>query len=171
MDLRVKASPLLSALVTPTRMAAGGDILLATDDWPYLYVRDRAVPALYLVVTGVIILVTAGLVRPTIGRLRRLDGHFFALGAAFLLLEVQSISRMTLLYGNTWEVNGVVIGFVLVMILIANLCAPRLGEHALRWVFLGLGLALLLSYEVPISTLLAFPEPARTGAAGADIRG
>lgn len=163
---RVAASPLLRAIVGPTRMAARGQVLLASDDWPYLYVRDRAIPTLYLIVMGVIVSIATVSVWPFVGRLRRLDGHFFVLGAAFLLLEVQSISRMTLLFGNTWEVNAVVIGSVLVMALGANLCASRLGPQALRWLFLGLALSLLVSFQVRLSVLLAVTGPARVVLAG-----
>jgi len=166
MAARVAASTLLSALVGPTRMAARGQVLLATDDWPYLYVRDRAIPTLYLIVMSVIVLIAAVSVRPFVGRLRRLDGHFFVLGAAFLLLEVQSISRMTLLFGNTWEVNAVVIGSVLIMALGANLCASRLGPQALRWLYLGLALSLLVSFQVRLSMLLSMTGPMRMVLAG-----
>ena len=47
--------------------------------------------------------------------------HFFFLGAAFLLLEVQNISKSSVVLGNTWQVNAVIVSGVLVMILLANL--------------------------------------------------
>lgn len=42
------------------------------------------------------------------------------LGAAFLLLELQSIARLSLLYGSTWYTSAIVINSVLLMILGAN---------------------------------------------------
>ncbi len=35
--------------------------------------------------------------------------HFFFLGAAFLLLEVQNVSKASVVFGNTWQVNAVVV--------------------------------------------------------------
>jgi hypothetical protein len=51
--------------------------------------------------------------------------HFFFLGAAFLLLEVQNISKASVVLGNTWEVNVVIISSILGMALLANWIAYR----------------------------------------------
>jgi len=48
------------------------------------------------------------------GSLRRLDPHFFFLGAAFMLMEVRAISQLALLFGATWMVSSIVITAVLV---------------------------------------------------------
>ncbi|MFO0823327.1 MAG: hypothetical protein U0792_09430 [Gemmataceae bacterium] len=42
------------------------------------------------------------------------------LGAGFMLLEVQNISKAAVVLGNTWVVNAVIISGVLFMILLAN---------------------------------------------------
>ena len=47
--------------------------------------------------------------------------HFLFLGAAFLLLEVQNISKASVVLGNTWQVNAVIVSGVLIMALLANL--------------------------------------------------
>ncbi len=52
---------------------------------------------------------------------RGLGGHFFWLGVAFLLREVQTVSHTTLLFGMTWMINAIVISAVL----LANLVAAR----------------------------------------------
>ena len=59
----------------------------------------------------------------TFGGRAKLNWYYFFLGAAFLLLEVQTVSRATLLFGMTWMVNVIVISAVLGMILLANLVA------------------------------------------------
>jgi Mg/Co/Ni transporter MgtE len=51
--------------------------------------------------------------------------HFFFLGAAFLLLEVQNISKAAVVFGNTWQVNAIIVSAVFVMILLANLLASK----------------------------------------------
>jgi len=53
------------------------------------------------------------------GRVRTGISSFWA--RAFLLLEVQNISKAAVVLGNTWLVNAVVISGVLAMILLANL--------------------------------------------------
>ena len=46
-----------------------------------------------------------------------------------MLLEVQNISKASVVLGNTWQVNAVIISGILIMILLANAFAaqfPRL---------------------------------------------
>ncbi len=109
-----------------------GTTRVTTDDWPDLYLESAKLPKLHLLtslaVVGAVLLVR----RRGFGLVGGMDWPFFWLGAAFLLLEVQTVSRATLLFGMTWVVNGIVISAVLVMILAANAVAalwPRLP----RW--------------------------------------
>ena len=51
--------------------------------------------------------------------------HFFFLGAAFLLLEAQIISKMALLFGTTWVVNSIVISFLLLLIVLSNMVVGK----------------------------------------------
>jgi len=98
---------------------------LATDDWPYIYLEHRRVPVLYLLLAGSLLALFAVGVRslktPHIVRgWDKTQTHFFLLGAAFMLLEVQNISKAAVVLGNTWNVNAVIISGILVMILAAN---------------------------------------------------
>ena len=43
------------------------------------------------------------------GQDARIDLHFVFLGAGFMLLEAQIVSKMALLFGTTWLVNAVVV--------------------------------------------------------------
>jgi hypothetical protein len=61
--------------------------------------------------------------------------HFFFLGAAFLLLEVQNVSKAAVVLGNTWEVNAVIISGVLGMILLANAVVARFPNMPLGPVY------------------------------------
>ena len=127
-----------------------GTTRVTTDDWPYLYLQHAKIPKLHLLVT---LAIPAGfwLARRRVLDLNpKLDWHFFALGAAFLLLEVQTVSRATLLFGMTWIVNAIVISAVLVMILLSNLVAwrwPRLPQGA---IIAGLALTVALLALVPL---------------------
>jgi hypothetical protein len=103
-------------------------VLLATDDWPFLYLRDRSIPNSILL-AATLLLSAAWLL------LRHLDlanwsvhshyTHFFLLGAGFLLLETKAVTQMSLLFGTTWFVNLVVICSFLLMALLSNAVVAR----------------------------------------------
>jgi spermidine synthase len=128
--------------VTTREIRSPGTTRPTTDDRPYLYLEHAKIPKLHML-TSLTILGTVILAQWRVFGLRRsgLDCHFFALGAAFLLLEVQTVSRATLLFGMTWMVNAIVISAVLVMILLANLVAwrwPRVPQWAITVATLAL---------------------------------
>ena len=60
------------------------------------------------------------LIRKTGAAGQVINWHFFFLGAGFLLLEAQIVSRMAMLFGRTWLVNSIVIAAILVLIVAVN---------------------------------------------------
>lgn len=125
---------------------------LSTDDWPYLYLKDRGIPPLFLLLAGLFGVLALWL-RERLDRpagldprsWSRTDVHFFFLGAAFLLLEVQNISKAAVALGNTWLVNAVVISGVLAMALLGTLIVarrPRLRIGPVYAALLGTAVAL-----------------------------
>jgi Spermine/spermidine synthase domain len=131
---------------------------LATDDWPYLYLRQRSVPRDYQIVIGVLLalscLVLGGLVRRD---LERQDGRFFFLGLGFLLLETKSILDCSLYFGATWLVTTLVVGGVLLMVLGANVLAQRRPDLDLRRQYLGLLASAVVVCVVPHTSVLELP--------------
>jgi hypothetical protein len=97
------------------------DVPLPTDDWPYLYLRGRIIPAAYWQTLLVVGLLAFFILRRYFPEALKPDWHFWLLGAAFLLIEFTSITKLALLFGTTWLVNALAISGVLVMILAANL--------------------------------------------------
>jgi len=103
---------------------------IATDDWPYIYLERPSIPTLYFLLflaLGALLWRCSRklqLPAPLVGWSRS-HWHFFFLGAAFLLLEVQNISKASVVLGNTWLVSAVIIAGVLLMVLVANLIAAR----------------------------------------------
>lgn len=123
-------------------------VQLATDDWPYLYAESARVPDLWLAITG-IVLALALVSAPAAGlSLRRLDGQFFFLGAAFLFLETHTITRIHLFFGTTWLVSSIVISAILAMVLVGNAIVVRYAPARLAPWYAGLLAAALLNWLV-----------------------
>jgi hypothetical protein len=104
---------------------------VATDDWPYIYLQSPSIPLLYESLAALLLVQFVGCaaalrVRGLVAGRGAGRWHFFFLGAAFLLLEVQNISKAAVVLGNTWQVNAVIISSILILILLANLIAARL---------------------------------------------
>jgi hypothetical protein len=97
--------------------------ILATDHWPFLYLRSRVIPlAIWSVLALFLYFATAVLERrvPLKQLATRQGLHLFFLGAGFMLLETRGVTELSLLYGSTWIVNAVVITAFLAMGLLAN---------------------------------------------------
>lgn len=138
-----------------------------TDDWPYLYLESPKIPVLYYLLTGLMILIfvrsykkwqasdNASLINQTFW-------HFFFLGSAFLLLEVQNISKASVVLGNTWQVNAVIISSVLGMALLANWIAYKFPRLPIVPVYVLLIATALGLYFVDIARFgfLAYPSKA-----------
>ncbi|MGE0665341.1 MAG: spermidine synthase [Sphingomonadales bacterium] len=129
----------------------------ATDDWPFLYLRDRMIPDLGLRSMAMIGLLGLAMVwlflprRPARGAIR-FDARMFFLGAAFMLLETKAIVQLALLFGSTWFVNSMVFFVALVLVLLANLYVLKVRQVPLAWHYAGLlvllGAAILTPFEV-----------------------
>lgn len=144
--------PALRAYLQTHLLTIPEDERPTTDDWPYLYLRHARIPTLHLITTLTILLAVT-LAQRRIGKIGRgLNWHFFALGAAFLLLEVQTVSRATLLFGMTWVVNAIVISAVLVMILLSNLVAARWPRLPQGIIVAGLAITIGALALVPLDS-------------------
>ncbi|MGB5933375.1 MAG: hypothetical protein WBH57_09950, partial [Anaerolineae bacterium] len=125
----------------------------ATDDWPYLYLRDRRIPSAYWQTLILLVLICGAIVWRTLPDGARPDGHFFFLGSGFLLVEFKSITELALLFGSTWIVNALAISGVLVMIIGANLLVRRWPSFDRRWAYVLLFVTLALNLLVPLRVL------------------
>jgi SAM-dependent methyltransferase len=68
------------------------DIEATTDQWPFLYLRERGVPTTYIIGLLGVILISFVMVRRVLPNFRSYNAHFFFMGAAFFLLETKSIT-------------------------------------------------------------------------------
>jgi SAM-dependent methyltransferase len=126
----------------------------ATDDWPFLYLRDRQVPPHYLWALALILGVSTAVVSLVLrGQAGRWSWQFFLLGAGFMLLETKSIIQFALLWGSTWVVASLAIVSVLAMALAANYIVTKV-EIARPWIVGAALLALLaLNYAIPVGRI------------------
>lgn len=146
----------LESLYEPARAGVPSRIL--TDDWPYLYVSPGILDIPYLIIVLEMLLLACLAGRKLYSGLNNVGNQqMFFLGAAFMLLELQSISRLSLLYGATWLTSAIVIIGVLTMIFLANVAILKVGSVSWlnqRFLYLALTVALLASYFCPYHAIL-----------------
>jgi len=132
-----------------------GGIPITTDDWPYLYQEGRWIPRTYYSVGVLVILIASWLYLQIGGVGKGLPSlFFFSMGAGFLLLETQVISRLALFFGTVWQVNGIVISSLLIALLLANAWVERSRRAVPRfWVLAALLAGLGLAYWFPIERI------------------
>ena len=141
------------------RTAPESHVTLTTDDWPYFYQRERGLPGAILGMSGFLIFFSWYLVRSLLGRAQQeikpaWKTHFFLLGAGFMLLEAQIVSKMALLFGTTWVVNSIVISGLLLLIVMANLIFERWKSYPLALPYVGIIVSAMLAYIIPLRVLL-----------------
>jgi spermidine synthase len=145
---------------------------ITTDDWPYLYLEAPKIPLLYYLLIGLIAIVFLRSYKKwqaskDISVRSRMFWHFAFLGAAFLLLEVQNISKASVVLGNTWQVNAVIISSILAMALLANWIAykfPKLSSTPVYFLLVGTCLAL---YFIDLARFGFLPYPMKATIVGA----
>src|SRR5258705_6445102 len=126
----------------------------ASDDWPFLYLRDRHIPSHYLAALALILAVSTVVVFLVVrGQAGKWSWGFFLLGAGFMLLETKSIIEFALLWGSTWVVASLSIASVLTMALIANYVVSRI-EITRPWLVGAVLLTLLaINFLIPVGRL------------------
>lgn len=144
----------------PARVSSAATLRHATDDWPFLYLKEPMIPGVSargvaimggLAVVLFVLVTRSGAAGP--GRWR-LDPRMFFLGAAFMLVETKAVVQMALLFGSTWIVNTIVFAGILGMILAANLFVARIRPASLAPYYAGLFAAVAISSLVPVDSLL-----------------
>ena len=128
---------------------------ITTDDWPYLYQQGRWIPRTYYSIAFIVGLIAIGLYWSIGEESRRWPSlFFFSMGAGFLLLETQIISRLALFFGTVWQVNGIVICSLLLALLLANVLVERTRRDWPRsWLLAALLLGLGVAYWFPFQRI------------------
>ena len=141
------------------------DARITTDDWPFFYQHAPGIPSSVILISLVLTIVCWQLMQKTEVPITTISGSFFFLGAGFMLMESQIVSRMALLFGTTWLVNSITVSGILLLIVAANML-----EHAglgipTKAAYAGLFAAILVAYFVPVSALLSESRQLRIAAA------
>jgi spermidine synthase len=164
------------ALRTAAVEDSGGALRPATDEWPFLYTRQPAVPDYVLRGMGLMLLLSVVLwliYRPrqvesvpvAAGSDTGLLTRAFLLGAGFMLIETKAIVQMALLFGSTWAVNTVVFAAILLMALAGNLFAAWVKPKNLAPYYVGLFAALGANLVVPLDAFLGLDRATQIGLA------
>lgn len=154
------ADPRLTEFVDRNRVSPDPEsVPITTDDWPYLYQKLHAIPRTYYSLGAMVMVLGIGLYfQVPEARTRVPSLFFFSMGAGFLLLETQVISRLALYFGTTWQVNGIVISALLTALLLANLAVERIRISLSRaWILAGLLAGLGLAYWLPFTRIPGSP--------------
>ena len=132
-------------------LSRDASVVLATDNWPFLYMRAPDLPRHYLAALALVLVVSALAVW-----LARGSGsgawswHFFFLGAGFMLLETKSIVQFALLWGSTWSSASLAIASVLVMALASALVASRVEIRRRGLIAAALLALIAINYAIPV---------------------
>lgn len=128
------------------------EVLLTSDDWPFIYATDRSISRDYLLALSLVLLLSVLVFRGLTGQRQWPDMHFFFLGAGFLLLETKNVTTLALVFGSTWYVNSVVFFAVLTMALASNAVVSLVPRIPVGLAYAGLFAAVLLNYLLPLQS-------------------
>ena len=146
-----------SALSCDERWAPEGEVVEpASDDHPFVYLRERTIPGKYVWTLVLILGVSLLTVRRAAGTLGSLRPYadLFCMGAAFLLLETRSLVGFALLFGATWFVNALAFGGILLAVLAAIEIQRRWTIQRTGLLYLALFACLAIAAAVPTGALL-----------------
>jgi len=137
-----------------------GSHSVLTDNWPYLYVEPDVIDWPYFLVVAEVVCIALFCARQSIFSkgIMPIYWQMFFLGSGFLLLELESIARLSLLFGSTWLTSAIVINGVLMLILSANGIVIKFQAAIARQqkiIYAGLFIALLASFLLPQNSIMA----------------
>ena len=127
---------------------------VTTDNWPYFYQHEPGLPASVIVVALVLVALCWSFLRQTGTGGKSIVWALFLLGAGFMLLEAQIVSKAALLFGTTWVVNSIVVAGILLLIVAANTVSEFWRGIPLSLAYTGLFASLLVDYLIPVEKYL-----------------
>jgi hypothetical protein len=151
------SGPAFARLDAPATVPHSG--IVPSDDWPYLYLRERSLTPFYIELIAIFAAIAATVMAIIVRRRSerspiRFDRPMFFFGLAFLLLETKSVTEMNLVWGSTWLTSAVVFGAILLMLLAGTLL---MRWKPLPWPYAVAGLiaGLIANYLTPVQSILS----------------
>jgi spermidine synthase len=138
---------------------------ITTDDWPFFYQHAPGLPSSVILISLVLVAVCWNVMKRTAVPVSEIAWPFFFLGAGFMLMESQIVSRMALLFGTTWVVNSITISGLLLLIVGANMMERAGLAIPTPVAYGGLFASILVAYLIPVSSLLLESRAERIAAA------
>jgi hypothetical protein len=150
--------------VTASFAASAVSADVSTDDWPFFYMPRRIYPLSYLLMAGLVLALSVFIfTRFLEGRSQFGSATFFFLGAGFMLIETKAITELGLVFGNSWQVIGIVIIAILLMAFLANFVVQRSKIQRSSIVYFLLLVTLAIGWAVSRSGGLPSSWPGRIG--------
>ncbi len=147
------AEPSLAAYMQTHQDFSTSKASLTTDDWPYFYQHEPGLSGSVIILSVVLILLCWSFIHETGTVVSSIRWHFFFLGAGFLLLEAQIISKMALLFGTTWMVNSIVIAGLLMLIVASNFFVQWKPQTPVIVGYAGTLCTIAVGYFIPLDWL------------------
>ena len=119
----------------------------STDDWPFFYMPSKVWPKSYIFIIFLIFISSFLFIQNTnpINKKNFSPACFF-LGSGFMLIETKGITELALVFGSTWFVVSIVIGFVLLMADFANLLIIKKIKIEVWLIYLLILISVSLGY-------------------------
>ena len=167
-DAPEKNRPLWVPLKETKVEESNGTLRPATDDWPFLYVKEPHIPMLTWRALGMTLILSVVLwfafspwgkpLSESAAKVPALEygllARSFLLGAGFMLIETKAVVQMALLFGSTWIVNSFVFAAILGMAMFGNLFTGWFKPKRLEPYYIGLILAIGLNLLIPLKLFL-----------------
>jgi SAM-dependent methyltransferase len=152
--LTVSAEP--GSVSCPTQWDPSGATAPATDDHPFVYLKTRSIPSIYVLTLLFILIASVAAVRAFGGGFGGMRSYvdLFFMGAAFLLLETKNVVQFALLFGTTWIVNALAFVGILLAVLAAVELTKRVTIRHPARLYVVLFAALAVAWVVPPEAVL-----------------
>jgi SAM-dependent methyltransferase len=147
------ADPALAAYLASHSRMPMQNASLTTDDWPYFYQHEPGLPISVILISLAVLIICGRFLLQTGAERGGGELHFLFLGAGFMLLEAQIVSKMALLFGTTWVVNAIVVSGLLCLIVAANLVYSSWPRLPVSLAYACLFLSLAAMFAVPLEKL------------------
>jgi len=130
------------------------DVSEVKDDWPYFYLKKRSIPQLYIILSFCLLIMILPLWNSFGIQRTGINWHFFFLGAGFMLLEFQNISKSSLLFGSTWITNVYTFSAILILILLSNWLMDKFQFKQINFAYWLLLCWIVFLFVLPVNMFL-----------------